>query len=318
MTNLMKRNRWAALLLFALISSLNAQVQQVYVVDGGFADGRTSALYRIEPVTGAVLEAIGDVGANLRALAISRSDGMAYGVTTPNSPNPQSLVRIDLVTGNSDLIASLAPPGGADVVVQDMFYAGATFLSDNPVLIVLVETDFGEEIMSLDVTNGEMILLESNQPLIENDAALAATVSFPVAANAVTFGCDMAGNSILAPFLYTFGIPDPPPPTMDFSLPDDTCSIAGTRGSEGSYYAVSASPDGGVARSLIRIDVNDMTATPVDIGPLPDNTAGIAMGPLPAETVPVLGRTWLLWLSAGLLVVGIASLRRRTGYARGC
>lgn len=301
--------------LVLLAGTLHAQVRgPLYIVDGEFDTGQASTLHRIDPDSGAVIETIGDTGENLVAIAGSGPDGTIYGVTSADSANPQALVRIDPVTADTEMIAPLMSPGGIDILtVEDMFHAGVTLLSDNPVLIVQVEVASGQQVMSLDVTDGGMILLESNQPLIDGDAALAAGSGFPVPANAAMFGCGTTGASRLTPFMFTFGIPDPPIPTMDYPLSDATCIIAGSRGSDGSYYGVGTTFGEGVSRSLMRIDVDDATATPVDIGALPDNTSGIAFGPVPFEPVPALGRGGLAVLLLVVLAAGLAALRRVGG-----
>lgn len=331
----MNRLAWLVLLLFAFTADLDAQVQQVHVVDGEFVDNRTSTLYRIDPDIGAALEAIGDTGENLVAIAANAFSGELFGITASNSNFPDALVRIDTDTAAVELVGALSPEwGGAVPVITDVYFdvrrvrnQDGDFL-DLPILVAQTEGDEEPEIKYIRLSDAVMVqsLLAIGigpilwtENLAEGRAGIAAAPAGPQNLDAASLGCAvMDGSSLYSSFYlgYAPGGDPPQPPGIVLDLPDETCLNSAARGLDNALYGVGVPFDGGASRTLLRFGVAPDAVDITSMGPLPDDTAGIAIGPLPAETVPVLGQAWLLWLSLGVLMMGMATLRARSGYVQ--
>lgn len=66
-------------------------------------------------------------------------------------------------------------------------------------------------------------------------------------------------------------------------------------------------------RELIRIDLDDTSATVTTLGGLPDNTVGIAFGPVQVSAIPTLNIPALLLLVVLVLILTHRSWRAPTG-----
>jgi hypothetical protein len=92
----------------------SASADLLYAADGG--GGHFSALYVLNPDTGAVVRTVGPIGFAVTGLAIDPSTGTLYGTTglsnKENAPNPGSLIRIDRSTGAGTLIGKELPTSG--------------------------------------------------------------------------------------------------------------------------------------------------------------------------------------------------------------
>ena len=330
----MNRLACIALFLIAMTADLKAQVWNLYVVDGEFVDGRTSTLYRIDPESGAVLETIGDTGENLVAIAVDSFSGELFGITASNSNFPDALVRIDTRTAAVELVGTLSPEwGGAVPGITDVYFDVRAvrnqdgLAQDLPVLVAQTEGDEEPEIKYIRLSDAVMVqsLFVSGvgpilwtENLAEGRAGIAAAPAGPQNLDAASLGCAVTDGSSLYSSFYLGYAPggDPPqPPGIVLDLPDETCVNSAARGLDNAIYGVGVSLAGGASRTLLRFGIAPDAIDITSMGPLPDDTAGIAIGPLPAEAVPVLGQVWLMWLSVGVLVAGIATLRGRTGSA---
>jgi hypothetical protein len=311
------------LLAFGLTISADAQlIRPLYVVDESSEPGQGSVLFHIDPHTGAVLEPIGDTGEALLAIAVDQRTGEVIGLTASDSANPNSLLRIDPDNGTVTQVIPLVMPEGEPVPTYiDMFFRVGTADQNGLLFASAIVSSNGESftrIHSLDPETGEVITGYRTgvaQLLPGTRSALADKASVEIGGGTM-FGCEeVTVDSRWVSFLILppQGIPiDPPPPGIEFQLPDATCVTAGTRLTGFVFFGVGAALDGSADRELIRIDVDHTSAAVTALGALPDNTIGIAFGPVPASNVPALGQPAFLLLIALVFIVAGAA-RARTG-----
>ncbi|PKL94814.1 MAG: hypothetical protein CVV18_07745 [Gammaproteobacteria bacterium HGW-Gammaproteobacteria-8] len=313
------------LLAFGLMMSADAQlIRPLYVVDESSEPGQGSVLFQINPHTGAVLETIGDTGEALLAIAVDQGTGEIIGLTASDSANPNSLVWIDPDKGTVTQVIPLVMPEGEPVPTYiDMFFRAGTSVNQNGLLFAsAIISSNGEQftrIHSLDPETGEVITGYRTgvaRLLPGTRSALADKASVEIGGGTM-FGCEeVTADSRWVSFLILppQGLPiDPPPPGIEFELPDATCVTSGTRLTGFAFFGVGANLDGNADRELIRIDVDHTSAAVTALGALPDNTIGIAFGPVPASNVPALGQHAFLLLIMLVLIVAGGARRARAG-----
>ena len=137
-----------ALLMLAFGSAPVAASPQLYAAQGnqpGFST--TTPLYILDPNTGAILQTLGDTGETITGLDFHPLTRELYGTTTHSSPgNPDSLVKIDPLTGASTLIG----PNGFNRPIVDITFAS------NGTLYGWMETTSGGagNLVTIDLTTG--------------------------------------------------------------------------------------------------------------------------------------------------------------------
>ncbi|MCA1777884.1 MAG: hypothetical protein LC637_00455 [Xanthomonadaceae bacterium] len=293
-------------------------------MDEPSSPGQGSVLSRIDPVSGAVLETIGDIGEDLLAIAVDQDSGEVIGLTSSGSANPDSLVRVDPASGIVTQVIPLVMPDGETVPAYiDMFFVAGRSAEQSQRLFasatVLGPSGSLTGIQSINPESGEVITGYRTgvaRLLPGTHSALADKASVEISGGTM-FGCEeTTGDSRWVSFLIfpAQGLPiDPPPPGVEFELPDATCVTAGTRATGLVFLGVGAALGGGTERELMRIEIDDTSATATTLGTLPDNTVGIAFGPIPASNVPALGLLALLVLIALVVIVAAGTARPRTG-----
>jgi Ca2+-binding RTX toxin-like protein len=134
------RSRWRSLGLVAGFGLLLAQFvvwagpasaqvagPLLYGADGAGGNANT-ALYRVDPATGARTETIGPIGFSVTGLAFDPTTGILYGSTTSQDANePGSLITINKQTGQGTLVG---PPGTTIITDCTRGTADITFTSD--------------------------------------------------------------------------------------------------------------------------------------------------------------------------------------------
>ncbi len=339
------------LLLASTASLANGRIGpfNVYTIDGRFADpDRTSTLYRIDPDTGEVLETIGDTGLRLNAITMWPQGSRMIGVTSADDPEyPDHLVEIDQATARVVQLIPLydasgrAPAGDPPAPVTPFdFQDVAVFESrgghvslalirrspsgDGNQQAVLWETDEaprdslpGGAVRHM-IWAGYLVpgLGSSGQFGIANadwDQVPRGTLHLDVA----MIGCVDSESSIEAP---RYGGPPitPPEPDVGGPLSHPSCFEAALRIGINTWLGVMLEPGQGPLRRLAVLELEPAGPSGgtdavdlQDLGPLPDNTVGIAFGPaFPVEPVPALSRMALIVLLGLVALVVVLRLRR--------
>ncbi len=324
----------------------------VYVIDGRFADpDRTSTLYRIDPDTGEVLETIGDTGLRLNAITMWPEGSRMLGVTSADEPEfPDHLVEIDQATArivqsipihdasgrvpNGDPPAPVTPFDFQDMAVFES-------RSGHVSLALIRRSPAGDG-------NQEEVLWESDEapegslpggdvrPMIWAgylSSGLGLSGQFGIAnadwdqvprgtlhGDVAMLGCTDAESSLEAP---RYGGPPitPPEPDVGGPLPHPSCFAAALRIGINRWLGVMLEPGQGALRRLAVLELEP--AGPLggtdaidleDLGPLPDDTVGIAFGPaFPVEPVPALSRVGLIVLLAMVALIVVLRVHRQQG-----
>ncbi len=306
----------------------------VYTIDGRFADpDRTSTLYRIDPDTGEVLETIGDTGLRLNAITMWPPTSSIIGVTSADdSQFPEHLVEIDPHTGVASILDALEisltpiPPrqGSGDSTQLDFRDLAVVVDFRGQHQLALIRTvSGGDGLMQGAVLWRSVSLFPDGLPrgrvtLMSNDpqiVGIGPSGRFGLAEaewnsafqNVVTVGCTSDESVLRPPPVFLI---DPPPPPAGADLTHPSCFSAALMIGWKTWLGVQTDFDESAPRNLIRIMLNGDQASLEDLGPLPDNTVGIAFGPaFPVEPVPALSRMALIVLLA--LVAAVVVLRRR-------
>lgn len=321
------------LLLASTASLANGRIGpfNVYTIDGRFADpDRTSTLYRIDPDTGEVLETIGDTGLRLNAITMWPQGSRMIGVTSADDTQfPDHLVAIDRETGSAEVIEALVfdrDPLPPDAPTVFDFTDIAAFESKlGGVGLALIRRAVASGLFE------DWVLWESEQfgisgspsgrvrPIVRglmNGSARSGQVGLAAAKwdfseeiDLALIGCTDSESFLEEPDL---GQPfiDPPPPPVGADLPHPNCYSAALEIGVDIWLGVQADLAEAPPRRLTRLTLDGDQASLEDLGPLPDDTVGIAFGPaFPVEPVPALSRMALIVLLG--LVAAVVVLRRR-------
>lgn len=328
------------LLLASTASLANGRIGpfNVYTIDGRFADpDRTSTLYRIDPETGEVLETIGDTGLRLNAITLWPEGNRLIAVTSADDPQfSNHIVELDRESARVKAANPLEivpgppiPPGAVRGDDAPFSFRDVTVKASTTGEVQLVL--YSEPVET--TPQGSMsVIWESlpNDPGSLPDGRITPLRLFGLPASTPTglfgiatadwnfdyfadlslAGCGDQGSALARPFPLGGPIIDPPPPPASFVLPEPSCFSSLLNTGANRWLGVQTDPTELPPRRLTRITLNGDQASLEDLGPLPDNTVGIAFGPaFPVEPVPALSRMALIVLLG--LVAAVVVLRRR-------
>ncbi|MEM7054037.1 MAG: IPTL-CTERM sorting domain-containing protein, partial [Pseudomonadota bacterium] len=286
----------------------------LYAIDGNFApdSGQTSTLYRIDPEDGSVLDVVGDTGLNLTAIVYWPPAGRFLATTALQSTSPSFLIEIDPFTAEANPLQELteAPNPVFGIEGPYQFTSLEIDPGGRPGRLLAFNTNDERGVLNMIVEDAALFINPFLSAAPQGSFALAASDADDFRLQWVFFGCE-SPPSIESYYRSLIATSSPPIIPIIIDLPDSSCFIDGLRIAQENYLGIQIDRANTIERQLTHLSIQEGQATLRQLGPLPNNTASIARGPILPSNVPTLSK-WALILSVLLIVLlGGWSLRNR-------
>jgi IPTL-CTERM motif len=291
--------RVIVLSVFACASLLSAVVgaQTLYAASG--SNGINGSLYRINPTNAAATLVgpirIGGAPIGLTGLAQSPTNGLMYGITTADGPNPEgALVIVDPFTGNATLVGSLGAATGSDI-------------SFNSAGVLYVWLGNPRQLATVNLTTGLATPVGASGLASNKGGALAFSPGG-------TLYLSAAGSSGALDTLSTATGVATVGPTMSGAPTADAIDAMAFSPS-GTLYGINTNRSGSPTTDFL-VTINTTTGVVTSVGALPGDMDALAFGPV-VGPVPTLSQWSMIGLGLMLAVFGVIAIRTmRTGRAR--
>lgn len=291
---------WRGAVAIALVAigaaiTTTASAQTLYAasvrsIAGGSPDATAGSLYTVSLATGtatfvAPIRLDGRTPIGVTGLAAHPQTGIFYGITSPLSNQPQSLVTVDPNTGNASLIGELKVAG--------------TDISFNRAGILFIWLNQTGQLGLVNLTNGSVTPIGTPQPSGGASAGLA------IDASGAAYVTQTGASGTLDSIDLGSGAIKTGPPLTGAPYPAVINSMTFTY--SGLLLAVNSNAGSPASTRLVTINV--ATGAISNIGTLPDDTDGLTFAALPGRgenNLAMTGQTIaLLVLGAIALILGV-------------